>query len=141
MMWTEKPIEELFAPLEDGRTLHQGWSPQCEKAPSPSVDVWGVLKTTAIQAGEFQPEHNKRLPDHLAARPTIEVKEGDLLITCAGPRARCGVSCLVRHTRKRLMMSGKMYRFRVDPERADARYVEAFLQSERARFAIDKMKT
>jgi type I restriction enzyme S subunit len=141
MMWTEKPIEELFAPLEDGRTLHQGWSPQCEKAPSPSDDVWGVLKTTAIQAGEFQPEHNKRLPDHLAARPTIEVKEGDLLITCAGPRARCGVSCLIRHTRKRLMMSGKMYRFRVDSERADARYVEVFLQSERARFAIDKMKT
>lgn len=141
MMWTEKPIEELFAPLEDGRTLHQGWSPQCEKAPSPSDDLWGVLKTTAIQAGEFQPEHNKRLPDHLAARPTIEVKEGDVLITCAGPRARCGVSCLVRHTRKRLMMSGKMYRFRVDPERADARYVEAFLQSERARSAIDKMKT
>lgn len=134
-------IEEIFAPLDDGRTLHQGWSPQCEKEPSLSEDVWGVLKTTSIQAGEFQPEHNKRLPAGLEPRPLIEVKEGDILLTCAGPRARCGVSCLVRQTRKRLMISGKMYRFRVDAHRTDARYVEAFLQTERARLAIDKMKT
>jgi type I restriction enzyme S subunit len=139
--WSEQRIEQLFAPLEDGRTLHQGWSPQCDKVPSPSEDVWGVLKTTSIQAGEFQPEHNKRLPSGLEPRPMIEVKEGDILLTCAGPRARCGVSCLVRRTRRRLMMSGKMYRFRVDPDRTDARYVEAFLQTERARLAIDKMKT
>ncbi|MBM3861569.1 MAG: hypothetical protein FJ395_18240 [Verrucomicrobia bacterium] len=139
--WLTQLIEQLFAPLEDERTLHQGWSPQCEKEPSPSEDVWGVLKTTSIQAGEFQPEHNKRLPDKLAPRPLIEVKEGDILVTCAGPRARCGVACLVRRTRKRLMMSGKMYRFRVDPKRHDARYVEAFLQTEQARQAIDKMKT
>ena len=139
--WEEMPIECIFAPLEDGRTLHQGWSPQCHKVPSVSEDAWGVLKTTSIQAGEFQPEHNKLLPTGLDPRPLIEVKEGDILITCAGPRARCGVSCLVRQTRKRLMMSGKMYRFRVDAARADARYVEAFLQTERARLAIDKMKT
>jgi type I restriction enzyme S subunit len=139
--WTKNRIEELFAPLEDRRTLHQGWSPQCEKEPSPSEDVWGVLKTTSIQAGEFQPEHNKRLPSTLKPRPLIEVKTGDILITCAGPRVRCGVSCLVRRTRKRLMMSGKMYRFRIDERRADARYVEAFLQTEEARLAIEKMKT
>ena len=139
--WSEQRIEQLFAPLEDGRTLHQGWSPQCDKIPSPSEDVWGVLKTTSIQAGEFQPEHNKLLPPGLEPRPLIEVKEGDILLTCAGPRVRCGVSCLVRQTRKRLMMSGKMYRFRVNPEEHDARYIEAFLQTERARQAIDKMKT
>lgn len=139
--WSEQRIEQLFAPLEDGRTLHQGWSPQCDKIPSPSEEVWGVLKTTSIQAGEFQPEHNKLLPPGLEPRPMIEVKEGDILLTCAGPRVRCGVSCLVRQTRKRLMMSGKMYRFRVNPEEHDARYIEAFLQTERARQAIDKMKT
>ena len=39
------------------------------------------------------------------------------------------------------MMSGKMYRFRVDTDRTDSRYVEAFLQTEQARLAIDKIKT
>ena len=84
-------IEQLFAPLKDGHTLHQGWSPQCDKVPSPSEDIWGVLKTTSIQAGEFPPEHNKLLPKGLVPRPMIEVKEGDILLTCAGPRVRCGI--------------------------------------------------
>jgi len=63
--WREAPIGNLLAPLSDGRTIHQGWSPQCEKVSSEREDVWGVLKTTAIQPGRFVPEHNKRLPDHL----------------------------------------------------------------------------
>ncbi len=139
--WTVAAIEDLFCPLVDGRTLHQGWSPQCEKHPAPTDEEWGVLKTTAIQAGAFLPQHNKRLPKHLTPRPQIEVKAGDLLITCAGPRVRCGVACLVRSTRPRLLMSGKMYRFRVSPDHMDPRYVEAFLQTPEAQAAIDKMKT
>ncbi len=139
--WTTASIEELFAPLEDGRTLHQGWSPQCEKDPSSDENDWGVLKTTAIQPGSFKPEFNKRLPDSLSPRPLIEVNPGDILLTCAGPRARCGVACLVRSTRRHLMMSGKMYRFRVPAQYIDARFLEAYLQTAEAQMQIDDMKT
>ena len=139
--WVMAPIEALFWPLEDGRTLHQGWSPLCEKTPAPTDEDWGVLRTTAIQAGAFLSQYNKHLPKHLTPRPQIEVKTGDILITCAGPRVRCGVACMVRHTRPRLMMSGKMYRFRVSPDQMDARYLEAFLLTPKATSAIDKMKT
>jgi type I restriction enzyme, S subunit len=139
--WRKVRIEEIFAPLEDGRTMHQGWSPQCEKQPSPSEKVWGVLRTTSIQPGEFQPEHNKLLPSKLEPRPLLEVKPGDILITCAGPRIRCGISCLVENTRRRLMISGKMYRFRTRPDEVLPKYLVAFLQSEGAATAIDGMKT
>lgn len=139
--WSEVPIEDVLASLEDGRPIHQGWSPQCEKEPSQSDDAWGVLKTTAIQAGEFHPEHNKLLPTKLEPRPLIEVHEGDLLLTCAGPRARCGVPCLVRSTRPHLMLSGKMYRFRTPEEHLSARYLESFLRSRDAQVAINRMKT
>lgn len=139
--WIRVDLEDALAPLEDGRTIHQGWSPQCEKEPSENDDVWGVVKTTAIQSGAFLPEHNKRLPDTLTPRPSLEVRRGDVLITCAGPRARCGVACLVRDTRPRLMLSGKMYRFRFDDQFIDPRYVEAYLLSDTAVAAIDRMKT
>lgn len=139
--WMKLPIEKLFAPLADGRIMHQGWSPQCEKEPSPSEAEWGVLKTTSIQAGEFQPEHNKLLPRKLDPRPLLEVKPGDILLTCAGPRVRCGVACLVRNTRNRLMISGKMYRFRARPDAIESEFLEAFLQTEEAKQAIDQMKT
>jgi len=139
--WIEVDIGDALAPLEDGRTIHHGWSPQCKKEPSESDEVWGVLKTTAIQPGTFLAEHNKRLPDELVPRPMLEVRSGDVLITSAGPRARCGVACLVRGTRPRLMLSGKMYRFRFDDRFVDPRYVEAYLLSETAQRAIDGMKT
>jgi type I restriction enzyme, S subunit len=139
--WCETTIESLLWPLQDGRTLHQGWSPQCKKTPAPTDTDWGVLKTTAIQAGSFHSEHNKHLPKHLTPRPQIEVKAGDILITCAGPRVRCGVACLVRNTRPRLMMSGKMYRFRVSADHMEARFIEAFLLTPTATAAIDRMKT
>lgn len=134
------PIETCLAELEDGRKIHQGWSPQCEKAPA-ADNEWGVLKTTSIQAGRFEPQHNKRLPAKLAPRPHLMVKEGDILLTCAGPRHRCGIACLVRHTRGRVMISGKMYRFRANPATIRSDYLEAFLQTETARQAIDRMKT
>lgn len=139
--WTTVRLEQLLAPLDDGRTLHHGWSPQCEKEPARSDDEWGVLKTTAIQAGSFLPEHNKRLPSSLEPRPQHEVKAGDLLITCAGPRVRCGVPCLVRKTRPRLMLSGKMYRFRTSPDLCEPGYLEKYLLSHAAQQAIDAMKT
>jgi type I restriction enzyme S subunit len=139
--WAAVAIEDIFAPLDDGRTLHQGWSPQCEKTPSLSNEEWGVLKTTSIQPGTFLPEHNKLLPKGLTPRSQIEVKSGDVLITCAGPRSRCGIACLVRNTRPCLMMSGKMYRFRVPEEQVDPRFVEAYLQTTTARDEIDLMKT
>lgn len=63
--WANLPISGLLAPLDDGRTLHQGWSPRCETEPSGSELEWGVLKTTSVQSGAFLPEHNKRLPAHL----------------------------------------------------------------------------
>jgi type I restriction enzyme S subunit len=139
--WASAQIDQLFAVLEDGRTLHQGWSPQCEKNPSTSTEEWGVLKTSAIQSGAFLPEHNKRLPLHLPPRVKVEVRSGDILITCAGPRSRCGVACLVRSTRPKLILSGKMYRFRVPEAHFDSRYLEAFLQTSAAQHSIDRMKT
>jgi type I restriction enzyme, S subunit len=139
--WTEVTIDVLLEPLSDGRLLHHGWSPQCEAEPSPSDDEWGVLKTTAIQDGLYLEEHNKRLPETLSPRPDLEVKSGDILLTCAGPRNRCGVPCLVRHTRPRLILSGQMYRFRVLETVMNAAFLEAYLRAKDTQSAIDVMKT
>lgn len=139
--WVEVRIEDILTPQSNGKVFQHGWSPQCEKHPSPSLDVWGVLKTTAIQAGAFLDEHNKELPAKLSARPHLEVREGDMLITCAGPRVRCGVPAFVRTSRPRLIISGKMYRFRGHPDLVEPRFLEAFLLSTDAQAAIDAMKT
>lgn len=139
MTWERQPIGDLLLDLPNKKVVQQGWSPKCHTHPA-TQDNWGVLKTTAIQAGRFLPEHNKELPDTLEPRSNIEVEVGDLLLTCAGPRARCGIPALVRATPTRLMMSGKMYRLRPD-ERLDARFLELYLLSDEAQKRIDEMKT
>jgi len=139
--WEITPIENVLEPKYEGKTIQQGWSPRCEKHPSSCNNTWGVLKTTAIQAGYFIENENKELPEHLTPKEQIEVSEGDILLTCAGPRNRCGVPTLVRKTRPKLMMSGKMYRFRAFEEYFQPSFLELYLLSHEAQLAIDKMKT
>ncbi|MDP2564973.1 restriction endonuclease subunit S [Pseudoalteromonas marina] len=139
--WEITPIANVLEPKYEGKTIQQGWSPRCEKHPSSCNNTWGVLKTTAIQAGYFIENENKELPEHLTPKEQIEVSEGDILLTCAGPRNRCGVPTLVRKTRPKLMMSGKMYRFRAFEEYFQPSFLELYLLSHEAQLAIDKMKT
>lgn len=138
--WQDVQIIDVLENNENGRPFQQGWSPQCESFPAPE-GAWGVLKTTAIQHGEFWPHENKALPDTLEPRPQTEVKPGDVLMTCAGPRNRCGVACLVENTRSRLMMSGKMYRFRPHPEALHPKYLAYLIRRQETQLEIDRMKT
>ncbi len=138
--WAVVPIVDVLVPNLNGKPFQQGWSPQCENHPA-SSDQWGVLKTTAIQQGQYWGHENKQLPEDLEPRPHIEVCAGDLLMTCAGPRSRCGVVCLVERTRSKLMLSGKMYRFRPDEQAMDARFLTYYFQTRTAQLAIDRMKT
>lgn len=82
--WASAKIPDVLAELPTGNIIDQGWSPKCENFPSESEEIWGALKTTAIQDGRFEPQHTKQLPDHLEPKPALEVREGDLLMTCAG---------------------------------------------------------
>jgi type I restriction enzyme S subunit len=137
--WEWHRLGDSLIPQSNGKPVQQGWSPRCHVKPA-ADGAWGVLKTTAIQDGRFEPEHNKELPEHLVPRPQLEVQAGDLLMTCAGPRARCGVPALVRQTPARLMMSGKMYRMRPS-DRLLPEFLELWLRSPEAQFRIDRMKT
>ena len=106
-------IDKLLIKYPNGNSIRQGWSPQCESYPS-TVGKWGVLKTTAIQSDGFRANENKQLPDKLNAKEHLTVKSGDILVTCAGPRSRCGIPCYVEKAPQKLMISGKMYQLRVD---------------------------
>lgn len=138
--WAWTPIIELLDENSNGKPFQQGWSPQCHNHPAPD-NYWGVLKTTAIQDGEFWGHENKQLPESIEPRPHLEIAKGDILMTCAGPRNRCGVVCFVKETRPKLLMSGKMYRFRPSSTLLDSKYLEGFIRSHQAQRTIDSMKT
>lgn len=133
-------LEQALAQLQNGKLLQQGWSPRCHPRPASGPDEWAVLKTTAIQPGAFNSNENKALPASLEPRPHIIARSGDLIMTNAGPRSRCGVPALIRQTQPQRMLSGKMYRFRAN-EQFDPEFLELWLLSPAAQTQIDRMKT
>ena len=91
--------------------MGSGWSPACDEGERSDPTKWAVLRTTAVQINEYRACEHKVLPSKLSPRPEIEVKEGDILITRAGPMNRVGISCWVNSTPPRLMLSDKIVRF------------------------------
>jgi len=138
--WSLVQIEDILTIQDDGKIIHQGWSPQCEREPA-SENEWGVLKTNEIQDGFFLDNEHKKLPDTKTPKPRLEVKAGDLLVTNAGPRSRCGIICLVKHTRNKLMISGKMYRLRLPEQFILPNFIEAWLRTSFAQNELNNRKT
>jgi len=91
--------------------MGSGWSPACDEGERSEPTQWAVLRTTAVQVNEFRSREHKVIPSKLSPRPEIEVKDGDILITRAGPMNRVGISCWVDSTPPRLMLSDKIVRF------------------------------
>jgi len=121
--WTWSTLGQEVAGMD------AGWSPACLDAPSPSDDVWGVLRTTAVQPLRYVQDENKELPSKFAPRSEAEVKAGDVLFTRAGPMNRVGISCLVDSTRPKLMLSDKIIRFRPIAGRLDGRFTALCLNA------------
>ena len=138
--WEIKRLSDCLVKLKSGKKAERGWSPQCLSHPSSDENVWGVLKTTSIQMGEFQPEYNKELPDSLAPKSGLEVNSGDFLVTTTGPRNRCGIVCHVKKTRKKLIFSGKILRFRVNESLILPNWLMYLLMSPEYQSILDKMK-
>ena len=124
----ELPIEWEWCRIgEIIANMDAGWSPACSPEPSPNEDIWGVLKTTAVQILEYREQENKTLPNSKLPRPQYEVHDGDILVTRAGPKNRVGVSCLVEKTRSKLMISDKIIRFHLISDDISAKYISLCL--------------
>jgi type I restriction enzyme S subunit len=130
-----RPLSDIVVSLE------QGWSPKCEREGSDNPEEWVVMKTTAVQPLRYLEVENKLLPSALSPRQELELKAGDLLITRAGPRSRAGVTCLVRHTRPRVILCDKAYRMRLDKSLVEPGFVEIVLNSPPMLDMLDELKT
>ncbi|WP_127562724.1 restriction endonuclease subunit S [Nioella ostreopsis] len=119
----------------------QGWSPKCENHASQADNAWGVIKTTAIQPAKFLPQENKELPKDLQPRQWLELNQGDVLITRAGPRTRVGVACMVKSTRPRLMLCDKAYRLNYLGALVLPEFLEAYLNAPDTQRRIEVIKS
>ena len=121
--------------------MGSGWSPACEEGERTDSTKWAVLRTTAVQLNEYRPREHKVIPAKLTPRPEIEVKNGDVLITRAGPLNRVGVSCWVSDTPPRLMLSDKIVRFHAIADEVLPAFIVLTLNAGWTKSQIESAKT
>ncbi|PGM59908.1 restriction endonuclease subunit S [Bacillus sp. AFS053548] len=117
-----------------------GKSPKCNDEPTMG-DNWGVIKTTAIQKGNFLESHNKVLPQDFGISESYVIKKGDVLITRAGPKNRVGIVCCVENITKNLILSDKTIRLSLPNNLVLNRYISLALNSPSIRPFIESKMT
>ena len=145
------PISEEEKPFE----LPQGWewcrlgellkytdagkSPACEERPAKAIES-GVIKTTAIQNYLFDESQNKVLDADYPVDPKMLIKDGDILITRAGPFNRTGIVCYVQKCKGKLILSDKTVRLNVI-ESVNPKYIARALNASGLRKIIEEKMT
>ncbi len=104
--------------------IDQGSSPQCYSYPAEPGNL-GVLKTGCVNGGEFRERENKALPDETEAFLDSEVQQGDVLMSRASGSVDLigSVAQVARQPAARLLLSDKIYRFRVRDDVLDRRFM------------------
>ena len=115
--------------------IDAGKSPNCEKTRVVGSE-WGVITTTSIQTGFFDDEQNKRLPSSFPINTAMQVKQGDILITRAGPTSRTGVACQVKRVRYHLILSDKTLRINMTKTLVDKDFIVMVINSPAIRKAV-----
>ena len=116
--------------------IEQGWSPECEAVPA-SGDEPGVLKTSAVSRGVFDPEENKRLPAGVRFDARLVVRTGDVLVVRgSGSPEAVGQAAVAQTDGRRLLLADLLYRIR--PYNCVPEFIVFALQS---RFARDQLES
>ncbi|MCR3685720.1 restriction endonuclease subunit S [Citrobacter freundii] len=117
--------------------IEQGWSPQCESTPVPDYHTWGVVKVGCVNRGIFNPEQNKKLPEELEPRKEYTIKKGDLLVSRANAKEWVGSAAVPDRDYDNLLLCDKIYRIKLDLEKADPEFFAYYLASDQAREQIE----
>jgi len=116
--------------------IEQGWSPQCD-AQLAGDGEWGVLKVGCVNKESFAPLQNKKLPDSLRPDVSLEVRDGDILVSRANTRDLLGLAVLANKPRPKLILSDKLFRFRAKGEHFDSTFLVLALRAKASRAQIE----
>lgn len=132
------PVATLGNLISD---LTNGVSPKCLDRPA-TGDEWGVLKLGAVSFGVFDPDENKALPVMMKPIPTLEIRDGDWLVSRANVTRLVGACALVRGTRERLMLCDKIFRARWrEPSPVLPEFLDIVMKIPHTRFQIESNVT
>lgn len=131
--WEEIRISDVLFKIDSG------WSPACLEV-QPAVGEWGVLKVSAVTRGFYDFTQSKTLPANLCPIPSLEVANGDVILTRAnGVAELVGKTVQVKNTQTKLMLSDKLLRLVPNSDLMTKDYLALLMYSNIIKSQIDKM--
>jgi len=128
--WEVFRLKEVITPIE------QGWSPQCDAQPAADGE-WGVLKVGCVNRDVFEERQNKKLPTALEPVATLEIRDGDILVSRANTRELLGLAAVAITPRRKLLLCDKLFRFRAKEAEVDARFLVFAIRQQTSRAQIE----
>ncbi|AKJ39877.1 restriction endonuclease subunit S [Methanosarcina barkeri] len=128
--WEVIRLKQVTTPIE------QGWSPQCDAQPA-TDDEWGVLKVGCVNRDFFDGSQNKKLPSSLTPASSLEIQDGDILVSRANTRELLGLAALAESPRQKLILCDKLFRFHALPEHVDSRFLIFAIRDKTSRAQIE----
>ena len=128
--WEGRRLKHCISPIE------QGWSPQCD-APPAEEDEWGVLKVGCVNKDVFSPWQNKKLPASLQPDHSLEVRDGDILVSRANTRELLGLAALAENPPEKRILCDKLFRFRAWGDSFSSQFLVLALRAKPCREQIE----
>jgi len=128
--WEVRRLKHCISPIE------QGWSPQCDAQPAEEGD-WGVLKVGCVNKDSFSPKQNKKLPASLKPEPSLEVRDGDILVSRANTKDLLGLAALAENPPEKRILCDKLFRFRAKEDIFNSKFLVLTLRAAPCRGQIE----
>ena len=128
--WEVRRLKHCITPIE------QGWSPECDAQPAGETE-WGVLKVGCVNKDSFAATQNKKLPESLQSDPSLEIRDGDILVSRANTRELLGLAALAENPRPKLILCDKLFRFRARHECFNPKFLVLALRAKPSRVQIE----
>ena len=128
--WDVRKLKYGITPIK------QGWSPQCDAQPAAN-DEWGVLKVGCVNKDFFDERQNKKLSMHHKPDRSLEIQDGDILVSRANTKDLLGLAALAESPRSKLILCDKIFRFHAREEVFNKKFLVLALRAKPSRIQIE----
>lgn len=132
--WVEKPLSVLVKSLDAGVSVNSGDRPAKENES-------GILKTSAVTAGVFEPKENKVVTDELEqSRLKEPVLKNTIIISRMNTPALVGANAYVTESYENLYLPDRLWAAKPTSE-GDIRFTAYILGSSQGRSSLSELAT
>jgi restriction endonuclease S subunit len=130
--WKGVPLSDLVSALDAGVSVNSG------DRPATKNEV-GILKTSAVTNGDFDPQENKVVIDDVERERVKEpVKEGTIIISRMNTPALVGANAYVESSLENIFLPDRLWAAKARPG-TSMRFLAYVLGSNKGRAALSKM--